>query len=146
MGMKTIFESIVVGFAAQVLVGWISPFTPLLTGFVAGIVTKDRKEGTLAGSIVGLATAVGFVLREYFELSLSYIYPTTEFLARAGVMGVLAIFAMMVIIGTIGGRVGGSVMQGSIENSYRHGRLVGEAKRRAEEYVGNTKKRSRGRL
>lgn len=132
MGKKIIFESIVVGLAAQVAVGWISPFTPLLTGFVAGIVARNEKEGTIAGIIVGILTATGFIVRLYLNLSLPYIYPTATFLAHYGGAGTGLIVVVMVVIAAIGGRVGGSVIQRAMENSYRHGEMIGEAEYRAK--------------
>ena len=133
MGKKVLLESIVVGLAAQVVVGWISPFTPLLTGFVAGIVTRDEKEGTTAGAAVGILTAIGFIVRYYINLSLPYIYPTTAFIVHYGETGTAIILMTMVVIAAVGGRVGGSVVHRTMESSYMHGEMVGEIKSKSEE-------------
>lgn len=130
MDAKIIFESIVAGLAAQVIVGWISPFTPLLTGFIAGVVSRNEKEGTVVGFVIGLATSFGFVLRSYLKLTLPYIYPTTTFLSHTGHFGTYLIVFLMVFIGIIGGMVGGSMTQRFMERSYRRGEIMGEVKGR----------------
>ncbi len=114
---------------AQVVFGWISPFTPLLTGFMAGMVVHDENEGSKVGFLVGLITAAGFYLREYLGFGLPYVYPTQSFMAYAGMNGQIVIGVIMLLLGFIGGRVGGSVMQRALQASYDRGLMFGEAKR-----------------
>jgi hypothetical protein len=132
MRLKIAIESLVVGLAAQVAVGWISPFTPLLTGFVAGVVDGNEKEGMYVGFLVGIITVIGFVVRAHLSLNLPYIYPTETFLSNTGAWGQYLIIIVMLALGTIGGRVGGAVMQRSSELSYKRGQSFGEAKRMIE--------------
>ncbi len=129
MGLKSALESFVVGLVVQVAIGWISPFTPLIAGFVAGILDRNEKEGTIVGFFVGLAIAFGFVLRIYLNLAIPYIYPTAVFLEGAGIWGVAIIVIAMIALGTIGGRVGGAVIRRTVEDRYMHGEMAGEVRK-----------------
>lgn len=127
--IKLFLESVIVGLVAQVTVGWISPFTPLLTGFISGVVVGKEKEGTLTGAVVGAITGITFLIRTHFNLALLYIYPTASFISRTGQLGVYFVVAGMIFAGLLGGKVGGSLMARAIERSYARGENVGELKR-----------------
>ena len=127
--IKRALEGIVVGLIAQALVGWVSPFTPILTGFLSGVVMRSERDGTITGFVLGAATSVGFVARMYFNLGLPYLYPTTEFLSKAGYLGTYVVVLVMVFAGIIGGKVGGSLMQRSAERGFQRGEIVGELKK-----------------
>ena len=129
MEIKRALEGIVVGLIAQALVGWISPFTPVLSGFLSGVVTRNERDGTLTGFVLGTATAVGFVARMYFNLGLPYLYPTAAFLSKAGPLGTYVVVLVMIFAGIIGGKVGGSLMQRSAESGFQRGEIVGELRK-----------------
>ena len=136
--IKHALESIVVGLIAQALVGWISPFTPVLTGFLSGVVIRSERDGTVTGFVLGTLTAIGFVVRIYFNLGLPYLYPTTAFLSKAGYLGTYVVVLVMIFAGIIGGKVGGSLMQRSAERGFQRGEIVGELRKiRKEEKKGN---------
>lgn len=129
VNIKLALESIVVGIMAQAIVGWVSPFTPILTGFLAGVVIKNERDGTVTGFAIGALTAIGFVVRRYMNLNLPYLYPTSTFLGNFGDLGTYAIVLVMIFAGIIGGKVGGSLMQRSVTNGYQRGAIVGELKK-----------------
>lgn len=129
VNIKLALESIVVGLIAQAVLGWVSPFTPILTGFLSGIIIRNEQDGTITGFAIGTLTAVGFVVRMYLNLGLPYIYPTAAFLSRVGGLGIYVIVLVMILAGIIGGKVGGSLMQKSVERGYRRGEIVGELKK-----------------
>jgi uncharacterized membrane protein len=146
MGIKTILESTVVGLAAQVIVGWITPFTLVFTGLVAGIVSRDEREGTISGFIVGLLVGAGFVIRWYLRLGITYTYPAAEAVTRLGDYGVYIVALIMILLGVVGGRVGGSIMQRAMNESYSRGKTVGEGKRIAGSYERKDGERKRRRV
>ena len=126
--IKLALESIVVGLVAQITVGWISPFTPLLAGFVSGVVVGKEKDGTMTGAVVGAITGITFIIRVHFNLALLYIYPTASFLSRTGAMGVYIVAFGMIFAGLLGGKVGGSLMSRAVSRSYLRGENFGEMK------------------
>jgi hypothetical protein len=134
MSLKIIIESAVVGLAVQVVVGWITPLTLIFTGFAAGVAARDEREGTIAGLIVGAVTGFGFVLRWYLNLQISYLYPTSWVITILGQVGIYVVALVMIALGIIGGKVGGSVIHRYTEESYRHGEMFGESKVIAGDY------------
>ena len=139
MDIKRALEGIVVGVVAQALIGWVSPFTPIITGFLSGVVMRSERDGTVTGFVLGAATAIGFVVRMYFNLGLPYLYPTAEFLSKVGYLGTYVIVLVMIFAGIIGGKFGGSLMQRSIESGFQSGEIVGELRKIRKEYVKGKK-------
>lgn len=129
VNIKLALESMVVGIIAQAVVGWISPFTPILTGFLSGVVIKNERDGTVTGFAIGALTAIGFVVRMYLNLNLPYLYPTATFLGNFGDLGTYVIVLVMIFAGIVGGKVGGSLMQRSVTTGYQRGAIVGELKK-----------------
>ncbi len=145
MGWRVVFEGVVVGLAAQVLVGWVSPFSLLFTGLMAGLVTRNRHDGLASGVTVGAVVGLGFMARYYLGFGIAYLYPAAQAIDVLGVLGVAIIALIMFVLGTVGGTAGGSLMQRTIEDSYRHGEMFGEGRRVAERLREEQKPRKRPR-
>ena len=136
-------ECVVLGVAVQLVVGWITPFTLIFTGLVVGFAARDKKTGAVAGLIVGIIIAIGFMLRTYLSLQISYYYPVSSALNLLGPAGSYIVALIMIVCGLLGGYVGGSMIQGYMEESFRRGESAGAVERTAKRIDARAKENKR---
>ena len=143
MRLNVIVESTIIGLASQAIIGWVSPLSMLFTGFLVGIVARNKSEGTVSGFITGIIIGVVFVLLWALHLQPTYVYPTNMVMSTFGIVGIYGIALTMVGLSVVGGRVGGSMVQRWISESYTHGLMVGRGKQIAEGYSKSQTKKGR---
>ncbi|MDE1873728.1 MAG: DUF5518 domain-containing protein [Candidatus Micrarchaeota archaeon] len=102
-----------IGLVAIVFLGWVPVVGALVSGYMAGINTSYRKEGIIAGFVVG---AIGsLILTWAFFLMPSQVFVVTEgplsgwvgqFFTKFYTLGPLVLIATTVACSMIGGAIG----------------------------------------
>ena len=139
MKSRAIAKGIIVGTIVQLVVGWITPITLVFTGFLAGMVARDEEAGTIAGTVIGVLAGAVSMISAYLNFQILYLFPISPVFESLGPFGIYFMALLMIGLGLIGGKMGGSMMQTSTKESYRHGRIYGEGKEHAEAYGKSAK-------
>lgn len=140
MSLRNILSGAVVGLALQAIVGWAHPLTVVFTAFVAGLITRSERDGTLSGLIIGIVAGIGISTWAYIGFSVPFSNPAAQIIGALGSVGVYATAAAIVLFGFVGGRIGGSMMQKTIEESFRKGETAGTIRKQLKDSVKKMKK------
>ncbi|MDE1857301.1 MAG: hypothetical protein KGH98_04475 [Candidatus Micrarchaeota archaeon] len=141
MNFKAIAEAVIIGTALQAVIGWDHPLTLVFTGFVAGVIARDKRSGTISGLAVGIINCAGLLLWTSAGLPIPFIDPAEQLVDALGTTAIYGIAASMVAFGLAGGYIGGAVVQGWIEDSYRRGVNLGEAKKEIREFRSEARRK-----